>query len=291
MAVTNLGRVGFVSQGAWSAGTYKHLDFVRHSNATWTCGVESTTGEPGVSADWDLSINDGSSVASGISNTPAGDIVATNVQAAINELDTEKTSLADLASTANGDGASLIGIEDSGTLITATTVEGALAEIATDVANILPTEVAVTDDDNKIPTSGAIVDYVTAKTTKEFVPITDPVAQLVTCTVAWADLVLTALSGVNATAAVLYFYKLAQVSGYDKKFYIRANGSSEVQSNNNAVISLFDTAGALPYGSSVSSTRTYPITNERVEASMNVTTGSDTFSVVVMGYWKEVAIG
>lgn len=34
----------------------------------------------------------------------------------------------DLASTANGDGASLIGIEDSGGLITATTVEGALAE-------------------------------------------------------------------------------------------------------------------------------------------------------------------
>jgi len=33
-----------------------------------------------------------------------------------------------LASTGNGDGASLIGIEDSGGLITATTVEGALAE-------------------------------------------------------------------------------------------------------------------------------------------------------------------
>lgn len=36
--------------------------------------------------------------------------------------------LATLASTATGDGASLIGIEDSGALITATTVEGALAE-------------------------------------------------------------------------------------------------------------------------------------------------------------------
>ncbi len=38
-----------------------------------------------------------------------------------------------LASTANGDGASLVGIEDSGGIITATTVEGALAEIQTDL--------------------------------------------------------------------------------------------------------------------------------------------------------------
>lgn len=36
--------------------------------------------------------------------------------------------LGDLASTANGEGASLVGIEDAGGLITATTVEGALAE-------------------------------------------------------------------------------------------------------------------------------------------------------------------
>lgn len=41
---------------------------------------------------------------------------------------TRMPDLAQLASTANGDGASLIGIEDAGTLITATTVEGALAE-------------------------------------------------------------------------------------------------------------------------------------------------------------------
>lgn len=40
---------------------------------------------------------------------------------------------ADLASTANGKGASLIGIEDAAAAITATTVEGALAEIATKV--------------------------------------------------------------------------------------------------------------------------------------------------------------
>jgi len=39
-----------------------------------------------------------------------------------------------LNSTSNGDGASLIGIEDSGGLITATTVEGALQELAADIA-------------------------------------------------------------------------------------------------------------------------------------------------------------
>lgn len=47
-------------------------------------------------------------------------------------------NLENLASTANGKGASLIGIEDSGTLITATTVEGALAENRTAINAKLP---------------------------------------------------------------------------------------------------------------------------------------------------------
>lgn len=45
-------------------------------------------------------------------------------------------TVADLASTSNGDGASTIGIEDAGTLITATTVEGALAELAANIDTI-----------------------------------------------------------------------------------------------------------------------------------------------------------
>lgn len=49
--------------------------------------------------------------------------------------------IADLASTANGLGASLIGIEDSGALITGTTVEAALAEIAA----VRDTEALATD--------------------------------------------------------------------------------------------------------------------------------------------------
>lgn len=50
--------------------------------------------------------------------------VTSNIQT---QLDS-KTNSADLASNANGQGASLVGIEDSGGIITATTVEGALAE-------------------------------------------------------------------------------------------------------------------------------------------------------------------
>ena len=49
--------------------------------------------------------------------------------------DAGEVTLALLASTSNGEGASLIGIEDSGGLITATDVEGALAEIAADIDN------------------------------------------------------------------------------------------------------------------------------------------------------------
>jgi hypothetical protein len=42
----------------------------------------------------------------------------------------------DLAATTNGEGASMIGVEDAGSLLTATTVEAALAEIAADIVGI-----------------------------------------------------------------------------------------------------------------------------------------------------------
>lgn len=67
----------------------------------------------------------------------AGSIVGTNITITGNTgftpFNIDISSLAtdaDLASTANGDGASLIGIEDAAGNITATTVEGALAELA-----------------------------------------------------------------------------------------------------------------------------------------------------------------
>lgn len=52
-----------------------------------------------------------------------------DVESAITDLDDNKAGLTRLASTANGDGASLIGIEDSAAQFTATDVEAALAEV------------------------------------------------------------------------------------------------------------------------------------------------------------------
>ena len=50
--------------------------------------------------------------ATAVSNTPAGGIAATTVQAAINELDSEKISFTRLDA---GDGASLVGYQPAGT--------------------------------------------------------------------------------------------------------------------------------------------------------------------------------
>jgi len=69
--------------------------------------------------------------ASAISNTPAGNIAAITAQAAINELDTKKTAITDLASTDNGKGASLGGIEDSQGMYSGNDIEEVLAEIKT----------------------------------------------------------------------------------------------------------------------------------------------------------------
>lgn len=55
---------------------------------------------------------------------------------------TLQANLADLASTAASKGASLVGIQDSGTLITATTVEGALAELATRLGAVNKVQIA-----------------------------------------------------------------------------------------------------------------------------------------------------
>ena len=55
-----------------------------------------------------------------------------DVYTALNKLDLK---WGDLASTANGEGASLVGIEDAAGDFTATTVEGALAELAADIGN------------------------------------------------------------------------------------------------------------------------------------------------------------
>lgn len=60
--------------------------------------------------------------------TDAPDIAVINAN--MDKIDTNLSKKTDLASTASGKGASLIGIQDSAGKITATTVEGALAELA-----------------------------------------------------------------------------------------------------------------------------------------------------------------
>jgi hypothetical protein len=68
--------------------------------------------------------------ATNIVNTPAGGIASINVQAALNELDTEKMRIDTLAAST---GAGLIGNTPTGT-IAATTVQGAINEIVSDLS-------------------------------------------------------------------------------------------------------------------------------------------------------------
>lgn len=72
---------------------------------------------------------------------------------------------ADLASTANGDGAALIGIEDSGGLITATTVEGALAENRTAIDAIEADYLTSSDVGSTVQAYSAVLDATTASFT------------------------------------------------------------------------------------------------------------------------------
>jgi hypothetical protein len=93
-----------------------------------------------------------------VPNTPAGNISATDVQAAINELDSEKASLTKLASNANGEGASLIGLEDATNIVTATTVEGGVIEnrTAIDVLEAKDTITTLADTAFQTPIEGQL---------------------------------------------------------------------------------------------------------------------------------------
>ena len=61
MQTLNLGRIAIVPKGSWTAGTYKKLDSVRHSGATWLCmAASTTTQEPsGAASDWMKMVEDG----------------------------------------------------------------------------------------------------------------------------------------------------------------------------------------------------------------------------------------
>jgi hypothetical protein len=62
------------------------------SGTSLTVNVTSINGS-GTIAAWSISVTSSALSATSVSNTPAGGISATNVQAALNELDTEKLSL------------------------------------------------------------------------------------------------------------------------------------------------------------------------------------------------------
>ena len=90
--------------------------------------------------------------ASSIVNTPAGNIAATDVQAALNELDTEK------ASASHTHAASAITFTPAGT-ISSTDTQAAVEEVATDAATALSSHVAASDPHTgyltKAPTTSA----------------------------------------------------------------------------------------------------------------------------------------
>lgn len=81
--------VGATATGAPSTGTFAVGDFViARDGQVWVCTVAGTPGT------WVSSSTGGTVSAAGVTNTPAGNIAATNVQTALNELDTEKAALA-----------------------------------------------------------------------------------------------------------------------------------------------------------------------------------------------------
>jgi hypothetical protein len=67
MTITNLGRIGFVIQGAYITGTtYKRLDVVRYALASYACSATTTTQIPGTGNDWQLWVQDGATGPQGI---------------------------------------------------------------------------------------------------------------------------------------------------------------------------------------------------------------------------------
>jgi hypothetical protein len=67
---------------------YAVNDLVEHDGALWSCAVANTVATPGANAEWTKI----GLLSDQIGYTPTGGLAATNVQAALNELDTEKAA-------------------------------------------------------------------------------------------------------------------------------------------------------------------------------------------------------
>lgn len=98
-----------------------------------------------------------------VGNVPAGGVAATTVQAAINELDSEKISFTRLD---DSDGASLVGYTPAGTGAVATTVQAKLRE-SVSVKDFGAVGDGVTDDTSAIQ---AAINYASANSKSVFIP-------------------------------------------------------------------------------------------------------------------------
>ncbi len=88
----------FTPRGTWLTATaYIVGDLVQNGTASYVCATEHTSGTFNTdysAGKWIILGSTAASSASSIANTPAGNIAATDVQAALNELDGEKALLA-----------------------------------------------------------------------------------------------------------------------------------------------------------------------------------------------------
>jgi hypothetical protein len=118
-----------------------------------------------------------------------------------------------LASTANGDGAALVGVEDSAGYLTATTVEAALAEI---LAKYVPLEVADPGTGVAIPvTRSATINITTAAAETNTLAIPTFVGQLLVLNMnvrAVGDRVVTSAQGINQTGNTIMTFGAARDS-------------------------------------------------------------------------------
>ena len=80
-------------RGAYSGATaYVVDDVVSYLGSAYICILASTNNLPTNVTYWQLFATTGTAIASNVTNTPSGNISATNVQTALNELDTEKAN-------------------------------------------------------------------------------------------------------------------------------------------------------------------------------------------------------